>query len=114
MASCAMKGRSLPEWFRMLPSNAWVNTRDTAKLFGMKESSLRTEACAGSFPKPSTHYKGLTNSNACMWKPAVLRAEWIRRGGLLLPPFDLLPSTDSAAPHPMRNSNVSKALMFLL
>ena len=82
MASCAVKGKPLPEWFKLLPANAWVSTRDTAKLFELTEHSLRTAACAGSFPKPSTHHKGFVTINACLWKPAVLRAEWIRRGGL--------------------------------
>ena len=82
MASCVVKGKALPEWFRQLPADAWVNTRDTAKLFGLTEQSLRTTVWYGSFPKPSTHRKGFTACNTCLWKPAVLRAEWIRRGGL--------------------------------
>lgn len=82
MASCAVKGKALPAWFKLLPANAWVNTRDTAKLFGLTEQSLRTTVWTGNFPKPSTHCKGFTANNACLWKPAVLHAEWLRRGGL--------------------------------
>ena len=82
MASCVVKGKALPEWFKLLPPNAWVNARDTAKLFEVTKHSLRTAVCVGSFPKPSTHHKGFVTNNACLWKPAVLHAEWLRRGGL--------------------------------
>ena len=82
MASCAVKGKPLPEWFKLLPPDARVNVRDVAKLFGLTEASLRTAACNGSFPKAGFHNKGLVINNACMWKPAVLLAEWKRRGGL--------------------------------
>ena len=82
MASCAVKGKSLPEWFRLLPPNALVNIQDTAKLFGLTAHSIRTAAYSGDFPKASLHNKGFLIKNACMWKPAVLLAEWKRRGGL--------------------------------
>ena len=82
MASYAVKGKSLPEWFRLLPPNAMVNTRDAAKLFGLTEQCLRNEAHSGDFPKASTYHKGFLTNKACMWKPAVLLTEWKRRGGL--------------------------------
>lgn len=82
MASYAVKGKSLPEWFRLLPPNAMVNTRDAAKLFGLTEQCLRNEAHSGDFPKASTYHKGFLIKKACMWKPAVLLTEWKRRGGL--------------------------------
>ena len=82
MASYAMKGKSLPEWFRLLPPNAMVNTRDAAKLFGLTEQCLRNEANSGDFPKASIYHKGFLTKKACMWKPAALLTEWKRRGGL--------------------------------
>ena len=82
MASCAVKGKSLPEWFKLLPANARVNSRDTAKLFGMTEGSLKTAAYNRTFPAADAHVKGHSSLNACMWEPSTLLAEWKRRRGL--------------------------------
>jgi len=82
MSSSTVQNRQLPEWFKLLPANAGVNSRDVAKLFGLTAGSLRNAVWNGSFPKPSIHHKGFTAHNACLWKPAVLRAEWLRQGGL--------------------------------
>ena len=70
-----MKKITIPEWFRTLPVNAYLNSTDIMNLFGYKNTNnINTKINNGILPKPTKKSGRINNFNKLnMWKVSEVR-----------------------------------------
>ena len=70
-----MKKITIPEWFRTLPGNAYLNSTDIMNLFGYKNTNnINTKINNGILPKPTKKNRRSNNFNKLnMWKVSEVR-----------------------------------------
>ena len=70
-----MKKITIPEWFRMLPGNAYLNSRDLMNLFGYKNTNnVNRMINDGTLPKPTKKSERRFNFIMLnMWKVSEVR-----------------------------------------
>jgi len=70
-----LKKITIPEWFRTLPGNAYLNSTDLMNLFGYKNTNnINPKINNGILPKPTKKSGGIKNLNKLnMWKVSEVR-----------------------------------------
>ena len=70
-----MKKITIPEWFRTLPGNAYLNSTDIMNLFGYKNTNnINTKINNGILPKKKKKNRRSNNFNKLnMWKVSEVR-----------------------------------------